>query len=167
MVVLDAQVHTWYSDRPELPWDPGYRPAHVDKPSYLQHAGQTNTPDMVRAELAAAGVDGALLVPNGVYGKSIEFELSAAEADPARFRVMGLVDHTSPELGAHLERSRERGLVAIRMLEMREPERLARGEFDDALRVSADLGSRLRCRCLTRSMRVCMNCSSGIETWSS
>jgi len=137
---LDAQVHAWFSEHPSRPWDPGYRPAHKDKPSYLQHAGQTNSPDMVITEMDSVGVQGALLVPVGVYGTDIEVELEASEAHPDRFQTIGLVDHLAPDLAAHLERSRARGLRGMRLLGMREPDRIDRNEFDEVLSLAADLG---------------------------
>ena len=140
MIVLDAQVHAWCSDRPSRPWVRRYREIHRDKPSYLQHAGQTNSPDMVRAEMAEAGVDGALLTPVGVYGTNIDFELDAAEREPDRFQVIGLVDHLADDVAEHLAAARARGLRGIRMIEMREPDRVARGEFEPVLRACADLG---------------------------
>jgi L-fuconolactonase len=140
MVVIDAQIHTFYSDRPSRPWTPEFRPQYVpDRPSYLQHAGQTNSPDMALAEMDDVQVDAALLIPVGMYGTSLELELDAAEAHPDRFRVVGLIDHLAPGLGEHLASARSRGLVGVRILEMREPERVARGEFDDVLRLCADL----------------------------
>ncbi|KQW42678.1 hypothetical protein ASC77_23760 [Nocardioides sp. Root1257] len=140
MIVIDAQVHSWYTDRPDRPWSPQYRPANAHKPSYLQHAGQTNSPDMVLAEMDAVDVAGALLVPVGVYGTDIELELEASEQHPGRFQTIGLIDHLDPDLAAHLERSAARGLRGVRILEMREPERVARHEFDPVLRICGDLG---------------------------
>jgi len=139
MIVLDAQVHAWFSDRPSRPWMPEYRETHRDLRSYLQHAGQTNSPDMVVTEMAEAGVDGALLTPVGVYGTDVEFELAAAEREPERFQVIGVVDHLAPDIAEHLARSRSRGLRGVRMISMREPDRLARGEFDPVLRACGDL----------------------------
>jgi L-fuconolactonase len=141
MAVIDAQIHAFYSDRPSRPWVPEFRPQYIpDRPSYLQHAGQTNSPDMVLAEMADVQVDASLLVPVGMYGTSVELELDATERHPDHFRVAGLIDHLAPDLGEDLEASRARGLVGVRILEMREPERVARGEFDDALGLCADLG---------------------------
>lgn len=139
MTVVDAQVHAWLSDRPSRPWSVQYRVDFRDKPSYLQHAGQTNSPEMALREMAEVGVDRALLTPPGVYGSDIELELEAAELYPSRFKVIGLLDHLDPNLRAHLEASKERGLRGIRMLEMREPDRLERREFDHALQIAADL----------------------------
>lgn len=140
MLILDAQVHSWYSDRPSRPWDPSYRPVHWNKQSYLQSVGQTNSPAMVLDEMAEAGVDGAMLTPVGVYGTNIELELEAAEERPDKFQVIGVVDHMAPDLAQQLEAARSRGLRGIRMIPMREPERVARREFDTFLSVCRDLG---------------------------
>ncbi len=141
MIVIDAQIHTFYSDRPSRPWVPGFRDQYIpDRPSYLQHAGQTNSPDMVLAEMIDVQVDAALLVPVGMYGSSLELELDASQKYPDQFRVMGLIDHLDPDIGEHLEASKGRGLLGVRILELREPERVARGEFDTVLHLCADLG---------------------------
>jgi L-fuconolactonase len=138
-LILDVQVHTWYSDRPSRPWDPAYRETYREKQSYLQHAGQTNSPEMIETEMAEAGVDGALLTALGIYGSNIELELETAERDPRRFQVVGVVDHLADGLAEHLERAQSRGLRGVRMLEMRDPDRVARGEFDALLRACSDL----------------------------
>lgn len=140
MIVLDAQVHSWYSDRPSRPWAPEYRVIHREHPSYLQHAGQTNSPDMVMDEMTEAGVDGALLTPVGVYGTDIELELEAAESNPDRFRVIGLIDHLADDVEKRLASGKARGLRGVRMIAMREPDRIAHGEFERVLNACGDLG---------------------------
>lgn len=140
MIVLDAQVHSWYSDRPSRPWDPVYREKHGDLRSYLQHAGQTNSPDMVVVEMSEADVDGALLTPVGVYGFSNELELEASERLPHRFQTVGLVDHLAENLEETLVEGRRRGLRGIRVIPMREPDRVSRGEFERVLAACGDLG---------------------------
>lgn len=140
MPVLDAQVHSWYSDRPSRPWESKYRSSHAHKPSYLQHAGQTNSPEMVLAEMAEVDVDGALLVPVGVYGTSMDLELDAAQQYPERFQAICLIDHLDPALDHHLVAARDRGLRGVRILALREPHRVARDEFERALHLCADLG---------------------------
>lgn len=139
-MIIDAQVHVWYSDRPSRPWDPSYRVAYRDNQSFLQHAGQTNSPEMARAEMAAAGVDAALLTSLGIYGWDIEHELRAAEADPGAFQVVGVVDHLSSDVKAHIAASARRGLRGVRLLELRDPARIARREFDRVLEACSDLG---------------------------
>ena len=140
MIVLDAQVHSWYSDRPSRPWVPEYRVTHRELRSYLQHAGQTNSPDMVLEEMAEAGVDGALLTPVGVYGADIELELEAAQSRPDKFQVIGLIDHLAPDAAQRLADGRARGLRGVRMIPMREPDRIARGEFERVLNACGELG---------------------------
>lgn len=140
VIVLDAQVHSWYSDRPSRPWVPEYRVTHRELRSYLQHAGQTNSPDMVLGEMAEAGVDGALLTPVGVYGADIELELEAAQSRPDKFQVIGLIDHLAPDAAQRLADGRARGLRGVRMIPMREPDRIARGEFERVLNACGDLG---------------------------
>jgi L-fuconolactonase len=140
VIVLDAQVHSWYSDRPDRPWASQYRDAHRHKQSYLQHAGQTNSPDMVLDEMARVGVNGALLTPVGVYGTDLALELEAAEQFPDHFQVVGLIDHLDQNLSNHLEMARSRGLRGVRLLGLREPDRVTRGEFDPVLRLCADFG---------------------------
>ena len=61
MEIIDAQIHTWLSDRPSRPWDPTYRARHRDKLRYLLHAGQTNSTEMAVLEMAEVGVDRGLL----------------------------------------------------------------------------------------------------------
>jgi L-fuconolactonase len=139
-MIIDAQVHVWYSDRPSRPWDKSYRVAYRDKRSFLQHAGQTNSPEMAKAEMAAVGVDAAFLTSLGVYGWDIEHELQAAEADPGVFQVVGVVDAAAPDVKAHVAASAERGLRGVRLLELRDPARVARGEFDRVLEACSDLG---------------------------
>lgn len=138
--ILDAQVHSWYSDRPSRPWIPGYRKTHRDLPTYLIHAGQTNSPEMVLTEMDEAGVDGALLTPVGTYGTNLDMELEAAEGHPDRFQVIGLVDHLSPAVGQDIQAAARRGLRGVRMIGMREPARVARREFDAVLDTCAELG---------------------------
>jgi L-fuconolactonase len=139
MIILDAQVHTWYSDRPSRPWAREYRETNRDKRSYLQHAGQTNSPDMVLAEMAEAGVDGALLTALGIYGTSIDLELETAERDPDRFQVIGVVDHLAVDVAGSLAEAKTRGLRGIRTLAMRDPARVSRREFDPLLQACSDL----------------------------
>ncbi len=140
VLIFDAQVHIWYSDRPGRPWTPEYRWTNRDRPSYLQHAGQTNTAAMALSEMAEAGVDAALLTALGIYGTDIELELSTAENDPRRFQVIGVVDHLAHDVGEQLAAAHGRGLCGIRTLALREPDRLARNEFEPLLAACSDLG---------------------------
>lgn len=139
MLILDAQVHSWLSDRPSRPWDENYRRNHWDRQTYLQHAGQTNSPAMVLAEMEEVGVGGAMLTPLGVYGANSDFELAAVEEYPDKFAVIGVFDHLATDLAEQMRAAKARGLRGVRMIPMREPERIARREFDNFLGLCREL----------------------------
>src|SRR3954471_23223391 len=140
MEIIDAQVHTWLSDRPSRPWAPGYRRQHRDKLPYLQHAGQTNTTEMALVEMAEAGVDRALLTPIGVYGHDNSYEFAGAQKYPDRFRVVGWVDHRAADVAERLAADVSRGMVGVRIPELRDRDRHERGEFTAILDACQELG---------------------------
>lgn len=140
MEILDAQVHTWMSDRPRRPWTASYREQHRDSLPYLLHAGQTNTTEMAVLEMAEAGVDGALLSPIGVYGTDNSYEFEGAAKFPEKFRVVGWADHLAADVDERLAADLARGMVAIRLPTFRERERHERGEFDRILAACQEQG---------------------------
>jgi predicted TIM-barrel fold metal-dependent hydrolase len=133
MEIVDAQVHTWLSDRPRRPWVPSYRERHRDKLPYLQHAGQTNSTEMAVLEMAEVGVDAALLTPNGVYGTDNGYEFEGAGKYPGKFRVVGWIDHLADDVEERLAADVARGMVGVRIPELRDRERHERGEFTRVL----------------------------------
>jgi L-fuconolactonase len=140
VVVIDAQVHVWFADSPSRPWDPAYRQTYREKRSYLQHAGQANTPSMALEEMQEAGVDAALLTSLGIYGTDIDHELEAAEHAPGIFQVVGVVDHSARGVTERISNAVARGLRGVRLLELRDADRVARGEFEAVLQACSDLG---------------------------
>lgn len=138
MELIDAQIHTWLSDRPRKPWVAGYREQHKDKPSYLLHAGQTNTAEMAVQEMAEVGVDAALLSPNGVYGTDNSYEFEGAARFPSKFRVVGWIDHLADDVEDRLAADMAQGMVGIRVPLLREGDRHERGEFDRLLKACAE-----------------------------
>lgn len=122
MLKLDAQIHVWLSDRPSRPWDPGYRARYRAAPSFLQHAGQSNSVENALTEMHEAGVDGAVLTTLGVYGASNEMELAAAARHPDRFCAVGVVDHLAPGLAQDLQEQVARGLRGVRVPALRAAE---------------------------------------------
>jgi predicted TIM-barrel fold metal-dependent hydrolase len=81
MVIVDAQVHIWNADAPGRPWPAG-------------HASRAHRPlpfskDDLLAEMAAAGVDRAVIVPPSWEGDRNDLALAAAQAHPDKFAVMG------------------------------------------------------------------------------
>lgn len=139
MEILDAQVHTWLADRPSRPWDPEFRLAHRRSVSHLVHASNGMPVEWLLVEMAEAGVDGAVLTPVGVYGHNLGYELEAAERFPRKFTVMATVDHLSPQVGDDLRHLHAQGVTSIRLLGMRDSDRLKRDEFRSVLTACADL----------------------------
>lgn len=140
MLKLDAQIHVWLTDRPSRPWDPSYRQRYRNAPSFLQHAGQSNSPDNALAEMAEAGVDGAVLSTLGVYGFSNEMELQAAAAHHDRFCAVGVIDHLALNVQQTLVGQVSRGLRGLRLSGLRSAEAWESGEHDRLLRLCDELG---------------------------
>ena len=91
MLITDAQVHLWEPNRPDRPW-PGVpqRPPH--RPNGFS-AGE------MLAEMDAAGVARAVVVPPNWVGDNNQTALEAAAKYPARFAVVGRFNPKAP--GAH------------------------------------------------------------------
>ncbi|MEO7402894.1 MAG: amidohydrolase family protein [Burkholderiales bacterium] len=77
MLIVDSQVHVWNVDHPEA------IPRHGDRPLRA---------DDVLAEMRAARVDRAILVPPYWMGSDNSIALAAAQLHPDRFAVMGRFD---------------------------------------------------------------------------
>lgn len=93
MLIVDAQVHLWAANSPERPWPARHQP----------HRLQPLTQDELLREMAAAGVDRAVIVPPSWEGERNDIALAAAQAHPDRFAVMGRLDPEAPA---------SRGLIA-------------------------------------------------------
>src|SRR5258708_8483590 len=81
MLVVDAQVHIWGADTKERPWPPGH--------AHRAHRPLPFSKDDLLAEMAAAGVDRAVIVPPSWEGDRNDLALAAAAAHPDKFAVMG------------------------------------------------------------------------------
>ncbi|MBI1988973.1 MAG: amidohydrolase [Betaproteobacteria bacterium] len=93
MLIVDAQVHLWAANTPERPWPARHQP----------HRPQPLTQDELLREMAASGVDRAVIVPPSWEGERNDIALAAAQAHPDRFAVMGRLDPEAPA---------SRGLIA-------------------------------------------------------
>jgi predicted TIM-barrel fold metal-dependent hydrolase len=140
MEIIDAQIHTWLSDRPRRPWAADYRAKHRDKLPYLIHAGQTNTTEMALLEMAEVGVDRALLTPNGVYGTDNSYQLEGAATYASKFRVVGWIDYLADDVEERLAADIARGMVGVRIMDLRDRERHERGEFTRVLDACQEQG---------------------------
>jgi L-fuconolactonase len=81
MLIADAQVHIWGADTPDRPWPPGQ--------AHRAHRPLPFSKDELLAEMAAAGVDRAVIVPPSWEGDRNDLALAAAKAHPDKFAVMG------------------------------------------------------------------------------
>ncbi len=90
MKIVDSQVHIWYPHTPERPWPP-HNPKnipHRDRPFVIQ--------DLL-AEMRAAGVDRAIIVPPTWEGGRNDKAIEGARLYPDRLAVMGRITLNDPE----------------------------------------------------------------------
>lgn len=88
MIITDSQIHIITEHTERRPWEHGGGTLH----------GWTEFGmDRVLAEMDAAGVDRAILVPTSTEGDRNDTSLAAAAARPDRFGVVGRLDLTAPE----------------------------------------------------------------------
>jgi predicted TIM-barrel fold metal-dependent hydrolase len=103
-MIVDSQVHIWRPDTPERPW------AHHDA-----HMAEPVTIERLRAIMAGAGVDAAIIVPPSWEGDRNDYALEAARRYPQQFAVMGRLPLNEPaQTLAKLERFLEPGLLGLR-----------------------------------------------------
>ena len=88
-MITDAQVHIWEVDRPDRPWPQPPR----NEP---QLPNGFTAPEMI-AQMDAAGVDRAVIVPPTWIGENNATAIEAAQAHPGRFAVMGRFDPMRPD----------------------------------------------------------------------
>jgi L-fuconolactonase len=107
MLVTDAQVHLWEVSRSDRPW-----PADRNEP----HAASGWSAEEMLAEMAAAGVDRALIVPPTWVGESNLTALEAVAKYPAQFAIMGRFDVDAPDAREQLSRWKQQpNMLGIRM----------------------------------------------------
>jgi predicted TIM-barrel fold metal-dependent hydrolase len=107
-MITDAQVHIWEASRPDRPWPQPLR-------NQPQLANGFAAPEMV-AQMEAAGVDRAVIVPPTWIGEDNSTALEACEAFPGRFAVMGRFDPLAPDIEGRLSHWRQQpNMLGIRM----------------------------------------------------
>ena len=96
--VLDAQVHLFEANGPRFPWSP----AVLHDPVYAGMRGRFSassaTPSEVLATFDENDVAGALVVTPSIYGFDNSYSTDACAVAPDRFRVVGLVDSSRPDV---------------------------------------------------------------------
>jgi predicted TIM-barrel fold metal-dependent hydrolase len=88
VLITDSQVHIWAANTPERPWPDGGE-ARAQRPVPL-------AVEELIAEMDAAGVDRAVIVPPSWEGDRNDVALAAAAAHPDRLAVMGRLDIADP-----------------------------------------------------------------------
>ncbi len=104
-MICDAQVHIWAGQSVG-------RPAADE--AFPHRAGPFG-PDELLAEMDAAGVDRAILVPPSAQGDSNAFALAAATRYPERFAVMGRLTLADPASRTTLAGWRVPGMLGVRV----------------------------------------------------
>lgn len=108
-MIVDSQVHIWAADAPERPWPPGGA-------LYAHRPGRPLGSQELLAEMDAAGVDRAVLVPPSWEGDRNDVVMAASVEHPDRFAWMGRVDLRGERSMGHLGRWREQpGALGIRV----------------------------------------------------
>ena len=105
MVITDSGLHIWQAPTPENPWDTAR--AHLKDPMSYED---------LRARMAEAGVDRAVLVPPSFAGARPEYSLEAAARYPEQFAVMTPIPLNKPDCRQILEdRMRQPGMLGVRL----------------------------------------------------
>ena len=105
-LIVDAQVHLWKANSPELPWVPGARPQQPEP----------FTIERVLALMDEAGVDRVIVVPPTLTGHRNDYGIEAAKRYPNRFAVMGRFPVDNPRAADLLPRWKEQpGMLGIRV----------------------------------------------------
>jgi predicted TIM-barrel fold metal-dependent hydrolase len=89
MVITDSQVHIWGANTADRPWPKGGE-ARAQRPVPLEMSE-------LLAEMDAAGVDRAVIVPPSWEGDRNDIALEATRRYPDRLAVMGRVDLSQPD----------------------------------------------------------------------
>ncbi len=115
MLTIDAQVHAYERDHPARPWT-----------AVLAGPAEVTGDDMV-TEMAAVGVDGALLIsPWTMYRYDASYAIEVHAAHPGRFALIKPVDPADPAVEETIANwAATDGAVAIRIM-------MVRGVSEDA-----------------------------------
>ncbi len=105
-IIVDAQVHMWKANTPELPWMPGAKPQQPEP----------FTVEQLLPLMDEAGVDRVIIVPPTLTGLRNDYGIEAAKRHPDRFAVMGRFPVNDPKAAALLPRWKEQpGMLGVRI----------------------------------------------------
>jgi predicted TIM-barrel fold metal-dependent hydrolase len=122
-MIVDAQVHIWQANTPELPWVPGARPPGPVETFTIEHLLQM---------MDEGGVDRAIIAPPSLTAPRNDYGLEAAKRHPDRFKVMGRIPMEDPRAVELLPRWKEQpGMLGIRLaFERKNGQKLKDGGYD-------------------------------------
>jgi len=105
--IVDAQVHLWGANTPERPWPQGHSQPQRERVFVRQ--------DLL-AEMRAAGVDRAIIVPPSWEGCRNDLGIEAARLNPDKFAVMGRLELKDPASPALIAAWKEQpGMLGVRL----------------------------------------------------
>jgi L-fuconolactonase len=96
--ILDAQIHIFAPHEPQHPWTPAVLHGDAYAGMRGRYAGRSARPQQIVDTMNEHGVRGAVIVTPTVYGFDNGFSLEAFDLDPARFRIVGLVDAAAEDV---------------------------------------------------------------------
>jgi L-fuconolactonase len=109
MKIVDSQVHIWGPNTPERPWAP-------TTPGSKPQRERAFVREDLLAEMKAAGVDRAMIVPPGWEGLRNDLAIEAARLNPERFAVMGRLALDRPETRGKIATWKQQpGMLGVRL----------------------------------------------------
>ena len=106
MRIVDAQVHIWAADTADRPWPASGRSS--------PHRSEPFSAADLLAEMDAAGVDRAVLVPPSWEGDRNDLALEACRQHPDRFAIMGRLDMDPANASALATWRTQPGMLGLR-----------------------------------------------------
>jgi len=106
MQIVDAQVHIWAADSASRPWPASGRSA--------PHRSEPFSATDLLAEMDAAGVHRAVIVPPSWEGDRNDLALDACRQHPDRFAIMGRLDFAPANAGALAGWRSQPGMLGLR-----------------------------------------------------
>lgn len=111
MLIADSQVHIWAADRPSRPWP---KPTDTWKP--VPHRPVPLTAEALLADMAAAGIDRAILVPPSFEGDYNDVVIEACRKYPDRYRFAARLALDDPKGRDFVARWRDNpGMVSLQL----------------------------------------------------
>jgi predicted TIM-barrel fold metal-dependent hydrolase len=111
LLIVDSQVHIWGEESAERPWPP---PAHGLRPA--PHRPLPITAESLLGDMAAAGVDKAILIPPSWEGDRNDLALEAVKRFPDRYRFVGRLDVRAPSARSWIaDWRRMQGMLALQL----------------------------------------------------